>query len=179
MKRLLLSAIVALLGVISAQAQDRSAYSFKVTPHINQEDELIDSITVDVLVDGVKTYLDFSTTLFTPQSPDIDHQWIVERDINFDGIPDLMIFFGYIGYGGQGGDIYHGYVWDVKTRKFRLEENFSEIPDPKFDETENTIRADYRNDYSTFVHVVYKWVDGYLNLFTMKEEELEDPEAGF
>ena len=129
MKKLLFTAIMALLCLSSAQAQDRSAYSFKVTPHINQEDELIDSITVDVLVDGVKTYLDFSTTLFTPQSPDIDHQWIVERDINFDGIPDLMIFFGYIGYGGQGGDIYHGYVWDVKTRKFRLEENFSEIPD--------------------------------------------------
>ena len=179
MKRLLFSAIVALFGIIGAQAQDRSAYSFKVTPHVNQEDELIDSITVDVLVDGVKTYLDFSTTLFTPQSPDINHQWIVERDINFDGVPDLMIFYGYIGYGGQGGDIYHGYVWDVKTRKFRLEENFSEIPDPQFDETEKTIRADYRNDYSTFVHVVYKWVDGYLNLFTQSEEELEEPEAGF
>ena len=97
MKRLLFSAIVALFGLIGANAQDRSAYSFKVTPHVNQEDELIDSITVDVLVDGVKTYLDFSTTLFTPQSPDINHQWIVERDINFDGVPDLMIFYGYIG----------------------------------------------------------------------------------
>ena len=159
MKQLLLTALLALSCLTSAQAQDRSAYSFKVTPHVNQEDELIDSITVDVLVDGVKTYLDFS--------------------INFDGIPDLMIFYGYIGYGGQGGDIYHGYVWDVKTRKFRLEENFSEIPDPQFDEVEKTIRADYRNDYSTFVHVVYKWVDGYLNLFTQSEEELEDPEAGF
>ncbi len=165
MKRLILSTIVLLFSVLCIQAQGRDAYSFKVTPHVNQEDELIDSITVDVLVDGVKTYLDFSTTLFTPQSPDINHQWI--------------IFYGYIGYGGQGGDIYHGYVWDVKTRKFRLEENFSEIPDPQFDETEKTIRADYRNDYSTFVHVVYKWVDGYLNLFTQSEEELEDPEAGF
>ena len=67
----------------------------------------------------------------------------------------------------------------MKTRKFRLEENFSEIPDPQFDEKEKTIRADYRNDYSTFVHVVYKWVDGYLNLFTQSEEELEEPEAGF
>ena len=141
MKRIILSTIVLLFSVLCIQAQGRDAYSFKVTPHVNQEDELIDSITVDVLVDGVKTYLDFSTTLFTPQSPDINHQWIVERDINFDGIPDLMIFYGYIGYGGQGGDIYHGYVWDVKTRKFRLEENFSEIPDPQFDETEKTIRA--------------------------------------
>ena len=162
MKRLILSTIVLLFSVLCIQAQGRDAYSFKVTPHVNQEDELIDSITVDVLVDGVKTYLDFSTTLFTPQSPDINHQWIVERDINFDGVPDLMIFYGYIGYG-----------------EFRLEENFSEIPDPQFDETEKTIRADYRNDYSTYVHVVYKWVDGYLNLFTQSEEELEDPEAGF
>ena len=71
MKKLLLSAVVLFMGMLGVQAQDRSAYSFKVTPHVNQEDELIDSITVDVLVDGVKTYLDFSTQLFTPQSPDI------------------------------------------------------------------------------------------------------------
>ena len=45
MKQLLLTALLALSCLTSAQAQDRSAYSFKVTPHVNQEDELIDSIS--------------------------------------------------------------------------------------------------------------------------------------
>ena len=63
MKRIILSTIVLLFSVLCIQAQGRDAYSFKVTPHVNQEDELIDSITVDVLVDGVKTYLDFRTSI--------------------------------------------------------------------------------------------------------------------
>ena len=40
MKKLLLSAVVLFMGMLGVQAQDRSAYSFKVTPHVNQEDEL-------------------------------------------------------------------------------------------------------------------------------------------
>ena len=86
MKRNLILAIALFFGVLGAMAQGRDAYSFKTSFHFDEDSpELVDSITVDVLVDGVKTPLNFSQRVFTPREPaDGYTKWIIERDINFD-----------------------------------------------------------------------------------------------
>ena len=181
MKRLILSTIVLLFSVLCIQAQGRDAYSFKISFHFDEDDkELVDSITVDTYVEGVKTYLNFSHRVFTLQYPDNPNiKWIDERDINFDGIPDLMVYLGYVGYGGQGGDVYSAYVysayvWNPETRKFIHEEEFEMIPDPEFDNDTKTIRIAYRMDDTTFVRATYKW-DGYkLKVVSQEEESIDD-----
>lgn len=176
MKRLILSTIVLLFSVLCIQAQGRDAYSFKTSFHFDEDDkELVDSITVDTYVEGVKTYLSFSHRVFTLQYPDNPNiKWIDERDINFDGIPDLMVYLGYVGYGGQGGDVYSAYVWNPETRKFIHEEEFEMIPDPEFDNDTKTIRIAYRMDDTTFVRATYKW-DGYkLKVVSQEEESIDD-----
>ena len=176
MKKLILSTIVLLVCVLGIQAQGRNAYSFRTSFHFDEDSpELVDSITVDVLVDGVKTPLNFSQRVFTPREPEDGYtKWIIERDINFDGIPDLMVYLGYVGYGGQGGDVYSAYVWNPTTRKFIQEEEFEMIPDPEFDNETKTISIAYRLDDTTFVRATYKWEGYKLKVVSHEEESMDD-----
>ena len=176
MKRNLILAIALLFGVLGTMAQGREAYSFKTSFHFDEDSpELADSIIVDVLVDGVKTPLNFSQRVFTPREPESAYtKWIDERDINFDGIPDLMVYLGYVGYGGQGGDVYSAYVWNPATRKFIHEEEFEMMPDPEFDAENKTISIAYRMDDTTFVRATYKWEGYKLKVVSQEEESIDD-----
>lgn len=69
---------------------------------------------------------------------------IKEPDINFDGIPDLMISLGSVN--GIGDFIYEGYVWDSQTRRFRLIKHFRDIINPEIEPEKNRIMSYDRHD---------------------------------
>ena len=59
--------------------------------------------------------------------------WIIEKDINFDGIPDVLV---YLGVTRQAQSLYKAYVWNPVTRQFYEVEEFQEIEEPDFDSNE-------------------------------------------
>ena len=69
---------------------------------------------------------------------------IKEPDINFDGIPDLMISLGSLN--GIGDFIYEGYVWDSQTHRFRLIKHFRDIINPEIEPEKNRIMSYDRHD---------------------------------
>ena len=69
---------------------------------------------------------------------------IIESDINFDGIPDLMISLGSVN--GIGDFIYEGYLWDTQTRRFQLIKHFRDIINPEVEPEKNRIMSYDRHD---------------------------------
>ena len=152
----------------------RSDYKFTATYHIDKEEDLVDSIhVVGKLKDGTVAF-DEGVRLITMQEASSDRKWFEETDVNFDGIPDLLIYTGYWGFGGQGGDVYACYVWDEKNNKFIFVEDFDGIPDPDFDDKAKTISANYRAEYDLYVHAVYKWEGFKLKQVSYETEGIED-----
>ena len=152
---------------------DRQEYTFKYELHIDESDDLVDSISVTGWARGEQADFTCGHELWVKQLPERT-DWIVEKDINFDSIPDLMVFRGYVGYGGQGGDVFDAYVWEPERREFVFVDEFNMIPDPKFDAAEKTISTYYRESYECIVSATYKWVDGKLECVESGQEEFEE-----
>ena len=134
----------------------RNEYSFKTTIHIDDSDDLVDSITIVGWARGKQTDFIFGHELWIKQFKE-KKEWFKEEDINFDGFPDLMVYHGYIGFGGQGGDVFVAFVWKPDERKFIQVEDFDAIPDPMFDAEAKTISTTYRADYEYVDSYTFKW----------------------
>lgn len=87
----------------------RDEYSFKTTIHIDDSDDLVDSIIIVGWARGKQTDFIYGHELWIKQFKE-KKEWFKEEDINFDGFPDLMVYHGYIGFGGQGGDVFAAFV---------------------------------------------------------------------
>lgn len=177
MKKLIFGILMLIAPTIAysqvANKADRDEYYFKVSFHY--DGDYIDSVTV--LSNIEDTDVNFSHRLITQQPADNTIKWILEKDLNFDSIPDLMVYMGYIGYGGQGGDVYCGYIWNPEKKQFEYVETFSNLPDIELDTENETISVAYRADYSNYVKQTYKWVGKSLVLITDDSETVEDMEA--
>ena len=86
--------------------------------------------------------------------------WTFDDDINFDGVPDLLIF---IGLGGRGmtQTLYDAYVWNEDTRQFYRVDEFEMIQEADFDRQKKTITSRSR-DVDYMYHETYKWKNGKL-----------------
>lgn len=154
--------LVALLQLVICQSaaaqkeyvQQRSDYTFRTQVFSTPDDEggaVADSI-ITFVTNKQGTY-----TLVSYTQPLDPEYWrgfgdIVEDDINFDGIPDLMICLGPTN--AFGGFTYDGYAWDKELHTFVKIENFDEIMDPTFIKNDKTIigtfRVDNEYDISTY-----------------------------
>lgn len=133
-------------NILSKNVPQRSDYSFRtqVCSSVGEDGEQV--------VDSIITYVTSKQGTFTLVShtlPLDPERWtgfgnIVEDDINFDGIPDLMICLGPIN--AFGGFTYDGYVWNPKHHMFHKVEGFDVIMDPIFDKKTKTITGTYRVD---------------------------------
>ncbi len=140
----------------------RSKYTFRTQFTLNDSGEYIKGVTVEGWANGQKTDFVWSHELWTKQPVDNKVAWVKETDINFDGKADLLIYLGYFGADGEGGDVYQAFVWNDKQRRFEHVEEFNQLPDPVFNKRKKTISVDYQLDYRTHVTGVYKWEDGKL-----------------
>lgn len=153
----------------------RSDYTFRTQVCTSTDDEgntVTDSI-ITYVTNRQGTYTIVSHTM--PLDPQYYNGFgdIVEDDINFDGIPDLMICLGPTN--AYGGFTYDGYAWDTKRHCFVMIENFYDILDPVFDKKTKTITGTFRvgNECEISNYKLKKNKVVYINGERMKCDEIE------
>ena len=100
------------------------------------------------------------------EAPSADEaaRWVDERtDINFDGIPDLMVFIGR-NCVGRVSEYYAGFVWNDEDKCFNMVLDFDLISNPVVHPDTKTITSSVRTDAVEITTWTYAWVDGYLEI---------------
>ena len=116
-------------------------------------------------------HFDLKTELTFPIEPDqFRGGGIYEKDINFDGIPDLQVSLGYIS--GFGSEIFDAWIWNTHKQQFVNVEGYAEIPNPEIDVANRRIMSYDRHDDEMEV-AEYKWKDGMLVLTARHTEKVE------
>lgn len=91
-------------------------------------------------------------------------RWMDERtDINFDGIPDLMVFIGR-NCVGRVSEYYDAFVWNDEDKCFNMVLDFDLISNPVVHPDTKTITSSARTDAVEITTWTYAWVDRYLEI---------------
>ena len=150
-------------------APKREAYSFKVRFDKNDVDQY--DIFVDCYANGKKT--DFEIKEYLNGAYDEEQLenlgWISEDDINFDGIPDLLVNTG-ITIHAQNTQV--AYVWNPETLQFYRVEAFENMVEPDIDKETKEITTYVRDGYEYVYIEKYKWKNGVLKQVSSKKEKL-------
>lgn len=140
---------------------DRSAYTFHHS-FTKDNDGWLQQIKVEVWANDKPAEWvienDLSGAFDAYQEANL--QWVTEDDINFDGIPDLMIFTG-LGGRGNTQSLHDAWVWNPDTREFYKVEEFDMIQEPEIDSSKKEIISRSR-DVNAFYIETYKWKNGKL-----------------
>jgi hypothetical protein len=86
-----------------------------------------------------------------------------KTDINFDGIPDLMIFIGR-NCVGRVSEYYAGYVWDDEDKCFAMVPGFDEISNPVVHADTKTITSTARTNAVEITTWTLAWEGGHLEI---------------
>ena len=151
-------------------APKREAYSFKVR-YEKDENGLYDVI-VDCFANGEKVAPAIREYMnYTLDGENLDQfGFVTEEDINFDGIPDLIVNTGMTTH-AQNTQV--AYVWNPVTLQFYRVEGFENIVEPTFDKEKKEISTAIRDGY---YYETYKWKNGVLKQVSSKREKLFDDE---
>jgi len=179
-KKIILTLVMAVFMTATATCKvknyvpERGDYTFK-TQVCATTDEEEGWTLADSVITTVTDKMGNSFTLVSLTQPLDTVFWrgfgeIREDDINFDGIPDLMICLGPTN--SFGGFTYDGYVWNQTEHKFVRVEKFDEIMDPTFYPDKNQIVGTFRIDNHCWTSL-YEWKDGKLVLISEDEFELK------
>lgn len=154
-------------------APKREAYSFKVR-YEKDENDLYDVI-VDCFVNGEKTAPEIREYMnYTLDGENLEYfGFVKEEDINFDGIPDLIVNTGMTTH-AQNTQV--AYVWNPVTMQFYRVEEFENIVEPTFDKEKKEICTAVRDGYEYVYFETYKWKNGVLKKVSSKREKLFDDE---
>ena len=147
-------------------APPREAWHFK--HHFNKDkDGWLRDIIVDIYAGDKKSPLSFEEPLCGAfdNYQEQNLPWVTEEDINFDGIPDLMVF---IGMTTRAQNMYKAFVWNPVTRQFYYVNEFEEIQEPDIDHQAKTITSVAR-ELDCFYIDVYKWKNGKLTRISNKK----------
>ena len=127
----------------------------------------------------VEGWVNKSTIVFTCRNDLVEAKeekpegkgWVSETDINFDGVPDLMIYLGLQAYGHVAG-FYDAWVWNVEKACFDHVEIFDSIGEPLIDEENHCITSTGRDGPDNLVTQTFEWVNGELVLTKEETEKL-------
>ena len=153
------------------EAPKREAWSFLYKLADKYDDsgdsEWMNTIYVDFVVNDKKMF-SFEEPLNGAVNSEMEEtlDWIIEKDINFDGIPDLMV---YLGMTHKAQSLYKAFVWNPVTRQFYEVKAFEEIQEPDIDSKAKTITS-YARDVGTLYIDTYKWKNGKLTKIASKKE---------
>ena len=86
-----------------------------------------------------------------------------KTDINFDGIPDVMVFIGR-NCVGRVAEYYAAFVWNDEDKCFSMVLDFDQISNPIVHPDSKTITSSLRTDAVEITTWTYAWVDGYLEI---------------
>lgn len=156
---------------------DRSDYFF--VHRLEKDDEgRYNKIIVKGYVDGESPLLECEHDLVESMSErQVDGiGWVSEPDINFDGVPDLLIYLGLQAW-GHVADFYDAYVWNVEGHCFEHVDGFDAIDNPCIDYEDKAISSSARSGPNELTMDTYRWKDGKLILAhreTAKIDENED-----
>ena len=157
-------------SVFGAPKRDAWNFLYKLENKYDEtgDSEWMDHISVTFEVNGKEHPLSFEEPLNGAVNSEMEEtlDWIIEKDINFDGIPDLMVYLG-VTHNAQ--SLYKAFGWNPVTRQFYDVNAFQEIQEPDFDSGAKTITSVAR-DAGTFYIDTYKWKNGKLTKVASKKE---------
>lgn len=100
---------------------------------------------------------------------------IEEEDINFDGIPDVVVCLGDFGV-GDSYFFYDALVWNNNDNCFEQVEEYSGIANPVIDTEKKMIVSEYTNLEGSTYREEYAWKDGKLTMIDSSSESSDDAE---
>lgn len=159
-------------SVFGAPNRDAWKFLYKLENKYDEsgDSEWMDNIHVTFEVNGVEHPLSFDEPLNGAVNSEMEEtlNWIDEKDINFDGIPDLMVYLG-VTHNAQ--SLYKAFVWNPITRQFYDVKEFQEIQEPDFDSKAKTITSRAR-DAGILYTDTFKWKNGKLTKIASKKDSL-------
>ena len=158
--------------IFGAPNRDAWKFLYKLENKYDEsgDSEWMDNIHVTFEVNGVEHPLSFDEPLNGAVNSEMEEtlNWIDEKDINFDGIPDLMVYLG-VTHNAQ--SLYKAFVWNPITRQFYDVKEFQEIQEPDFDSKAKTITSRVR-DAGILYTDTFKWKNGKLTKIASKKDSL-------
>ena len=158
--------------IFGAPNRDAWKFLYKLENKYDEsgDSEWMDNIHVTFEVNGVEHPLSFDEPLNGAVNSEMEEtlNWIDEKDINFDGIPDLMVYLG-VTHNAQ--SLYKAFVWNPITRQFYDVKEFQEIQEPDFDSEAKTITSRAR-DAGILYTDTFKWKNGKLTKIASKKDSL-------
>ena len=158
--------------IFGAPNRDAWKFLYKLENKYDEsgDSEWMDNIHVTFEVNGVEHPLSFDEPLNGAVNSEMEEtlNWIDEKDINFDGIPDLMVYLG-VTHNAQ--SLYKAFVWNPVTRQFYDVKEFQEIQEPEFDSEAKTITSRAR-DAGILYTDTFKWKNGKLTKIASKKDSL-------
>ena len=158
--------------IFGAPNRDAWKFLYKLENKYDEsgDSEWMDNIHVTFEVNGVEHPLSFDEPLNGAVNSEMEEtlNWIDEKDINFDGIPDLVVYLG-VTHNAQ--SLYKAFVWNPITRQFYDVKEFQEIQEPDFDSKAKTITSRAR-DAGILYTDTFKWKNGKLTKIASKKDSL-------
>ena len=154
-------------AVLNAPKREAWKFLYRLYNDDNEDTEWLNTIAVTVEVNGKKHPLSFEDSLNGAVSSSMEEklEWVTEEDINFDGLPDVMV---YLGVTTRAQSLYKAFVWNPVTRQYYPVKAFEEIQEPFFDSKAKTIESHPR-DFDGFYIETYKWKNGILKQISSKK----------
>ena len=161
-------------AVFGAPRRDAWNFLYKLENEYDEtgDSEWMDRISVTVEVNGQVHPMSFKAPLSGAFNSEMEEtlNWVTYQDLNFDGIPDVMV---YVGTSTRAQSLYKAFVWNPVTRQFYEVQAFDEIQEPDFDSQAKTITS-YVRDVNYLYIETYKWKNGILKRVAVKKVKLTD-----
>lgn len=98
---------------------------------------------------------------------------MIESDVNFDGVPDLLIKLGHFGAGG-GNLLYEAFLWNKDTQVLKRVDGFVDLCNPSIDTENKRIESSSRPIGNYSDKEFYTWKEGKLVMTQFVRENVLD-----